>query len=223
MKAEIVEQLSKVYYVQSRPDISKHILAGDNRVLDVGCAAGYFGEYLKQHGLASRVVGIEYDPKAADEARTKLDQVYCVDLNRTAAKEALGNDTAFEYVICADVLEHLVDPWQTLSDLTAYLAKGGTVIASFPNVRHWSVWLPLILKGKWEYQDVGILDRTHLRFFTKASLHELFDKAGLEVISVHPTVMGRRWKLIDKLFLHSLVGIFAFQWVLLGRAKSGTT
>lgn len=213
------------YYRHRRENISAFLDKGGHRLLDVGCGAGQFGAYLKQHGYAAEVVGIEKDPKAAEEATAHLDQVFRVDLNGTTISELLapaGIETgSFDVVVCADVLEHLVDPWQTLSGLSEYLAPGGKVIASIPNVRHWSVWLPLLLKGRWDYTDAGIMDRTHLRFFTRATMRELFVMAGLDVVEDRPLI-GGKWRLLDTCSMHLLRELVAVQWVFVAKRKPGT-
>lgn len=208
------------YYRNRRVNISEFIHKGSNRVLEVGCGAGNFGAYLKQYGYASEVVGIEINQQAADEALTKLDQVFCADLNRSIIDELLIPDTKlFDYIVCADVLEHLINPWQILGDLAAHLAPGGKVIASIPNVRHWSVWWPLLLRGGWDYQDAGIMDRTHLRFFTKSTMCQLLESANLNVVQMRPLI-GGKWKLVDKYSLHLLRDFVAVQWVLVGTRKA---
>ena len=209
------------YYCHRRMGISHHIKKKNNRILDIGCAAGNFGAFLKEQNIASEVVGVELDSNAAKEARKKLDSVFCADLNQTSMRTLIDSNKLknFDYVVCADVLEHLVDPWSTLNSLVDTIVTDGKVIASIPNVRHWSVWLPLIFKGKWEYENEGIMDRTHLRFFTKHSMLELFDSAGLIVEEVHPLI-GGKWKILNKLFFNKLTDFLAIQLVLVGTRKA---
>jgi 2-polyprenyl-3-methyl-5-hydroxy-6-metoxy-1,4-benzoquinol methylase len=212
------EQHVKEYYQHHRTNISKFIQQGDNYILDVGCAAGNFGVFLKSNGYANQVVGIEINQEAANEASNKLNSVFCADLNCITVNELLpelNNNKLFDYIVCADVLEHLIDPWQVLSDLTKYLEPNGKIIASIPNVRHWTVWLPLLLKGNWDYQDAGIMDKTHLRFFTKNTMLELFQSANLNVSEIEPLI-GGKWKLVDKYSLGLLRDFVAVQWVLVG-------
>ncbi|MBA3013507.1 MAG: class I SAM-dependent methyltransferase [Desulfobulbaceae bacterium] len=208
------------YYQNRRENIAQFISKGNNRILDIGCGAGNFGSFLKQNNYASEVIGIEIDRTAADEALTKLDQVHCADLNRTRISELLIPPTnSFDFVVCADVLEHLIDPWQTLYDLSTHLTPTGKLVASIPNVRHWTVWLPLIMNGKWNYVDAGIMDRTHLRFFTKISIQELFTTAGLDIIELRPLI-GGKWKLVDQFSLQLLRDFITVQWVIVGTHKA---
>ncbi len=206
------------YYRHLRGNITDHIRKGPHRVLDVGCGAGVFGELLRKNGYAERVVGIEIDRQAADEAATRLTKVICADINRTGINTLLAteNDGPFDYIICADVLEHLIDPWQAMAQLVTHLSPDGRLIASIPNVRHWSVWLPLLLKGHWEYKDAGIMDQTHLRFFTRKTMRELFTGAGLEIVAGRPLI-GGKWRLVDRYSMHLLRDFVAVQWVLVGK------
>ena len=212
------------YYRHVREDIAKHIVIGKHRVLDVGCAAGVLGEYLKQHGCASEVVGIEVDAIAAKEASTKLDLVLSANLNRTAIVDVLNafDKASFDYIICADVLEHLSDPWEILADLAMFLRPGGRLVVSLPNVQHWSVWLPLILKGRFEYCDAGgIMDRTHLRFFTRSTSKKLITQSNLQVIECHPNTYRRSERLLNGITFSLLEGWLASQWILVGKSADG--
>lgn len=208
------------YYQNVRSELAVNVGKGNHRILDVGCGAGYFGEFLKLHGHASEVVGIEVDPAAANEASTKLDQVLCANLNQTSVIDVLKDfDKAlFDYIVCADVLEHLIDPWNVLSDLVTFLKPGGQVLVSLPNVRHWSVWLPLLLRGHWEYREAGIMDSTHLRFFTRFSAIELLNRAGLDVAIYHPLI-GGKWRLANKFSMGLLEEFVAIQLVFVGVPK----
>jgi 2-polyprenyl-3-methyl-5-hydroxy-6-metoxy-1,4-benzoquinol methylase len=109
------------------------------------------------------------------------------------ACEQLGRNQ-FDVIFFNDVLEHLADPEAALRATHDYLAAGGTIIASIPNVRHFSVVWPLIRRGEWRYEDSGIMDRTHLRFFTSKSMREMFRDAGWDVFRVSG-INRARWPL----------------------------
>lgn len=195
----------------------KHISPGANRILDIGCGEGENGAYLKRHFMASEVVGIELDGEAALKAGEKLDHVICGDIEALSLKEPFLKDSLFDYVICGDVLEHLKDPWEQLVRLRSFIRPEGKIIASIPNVRHLKVVIPIILKGEWTYADKGILDRRHLRFFTKSSAVSLFIDAGYSVASVTPNVIGKKYLLMYYLSASFLVDFLATQWIIVAR------
>lgn len=124
---------------------------------------------------------------------------------------------SIDLLLCLDVLEHLVDPWETLRRLAALLRPNGVLVASIPNVRYYRVLLPLMLGGRWDYQDSGILDRTHLRFFTRATAIELVESAGFSIEQVSATnAHTRNWKyrLLDALTLSHARPYFEFQYLI---------
>ena len=212
------------YYRHIRADIAEYIVRGSHHILDVGCGAGVLGAYLKQQGCASEVVGIEIDTIIAKEASTKLDCVLCANLNQTSVVDVLKafDKASFDYIVCADVLEHLIDPREVLAELVAYLKPNGRLVTSIPNVRHWSVWLPLILRGQWEYCESGIMDSTHLRFFTRCSAATLLSGAGLNIVA-YKTLMGGKWRNLDKYTFGLLTEFISIQLVFVGvkREKDG--
>ncbi len=164
------------YSLWTREDLAELVPPDAARVLDVGCACGGLGLTLKNRGVG-HVAGIEYDERAAIDARTVLDEVWIGDAGALKLPHPPG---WFDTLVFADVLEHLADPLAALRHLTSYLKPGGRVVASIPNVGHASV-LKGLLEGCWTYQESGILDRTHLRFFTLLEIARLFEQAGLHI------------------------------------------
>jgi 2-polyprenyl-3-methyl-5-hydroxy-6-metoxy-1,4-benzoquinol methylase len=138
---------------------SHHALEG--RALDVGCSGGSLGAELLERGF-SRVVGIEPMPEAAQQARTVLSDVVQGTL-QDIDRSALGT---FDLVVFADSLEHMLDPWTALSHARDLMNPQGALLLSVPNVSHWSVLWRALKLGRWDYKVEGLLDRTHLRFFT---------------------------------------------------------
>ncbi|MGO1316375.1 MAG: class I SAM-dependent methyltransferase [Cellulomonadaceae bacterium] len=181
-----------IYKTVIDPDVlnSSHsailrLVGTDRRVLDVGCATGYLAKALRDQGC--EVSGVEYDPIAAEQARPLLDQLIVGNLNQISLTDAFGGST-FDVIVFGDVLEHLLDPAATLRDAVGLLAPGGQIVASIPNIAHGSIRLAL-LQGAWEYRDTGLLDRTHVRFFTRDGVDELLDLAGLVPTQVQAVVL----------------------------------
>ena len=164
------------YHEHVRPDLLALVPTSARRVLDVGCGAGRLGEALKDRQQAE-VVGIECCAEAARRAGGRLDRVITGDVERLDT--TLGLD-AFDCIVCGDVIEHLHAPEMFLERAREWLKPGGVLIASLPNVRHVSVVASLLM-GDWTYEPAGLLDETHLSFFTRSDLLELFARSGYEV------------------------------------------
>jgi SAM-dependent methyltransferase len=152
------------------------------RVLDVGCATGYLAAELVPRGC--EVIGVEVDPAAAEQARAWCSEVVVGDLEAPFTHGEVGRAAAggVDVVLCADVLEHLRDPWTVLAWLRTLLRVGGPGLAiiSVPNIAHWTARREL-LRGRFPYAEHGLFDRTHLRFFTRESARELAHRAGFAV------------------------------------------
>lgn len=181
------------------------------RALDVGAADGFLAERLTAQGWS--VTALERDPELAARARGRCKEVVVADLE--AAPPLLHGP--FEAVVYGDVLEHLRDPRAALVALDQTLAPGGTVIVSVPNVAH--LWVRLsLLSGRFDYADRGILDRTHLRFFTRRSLVELLRSAGLAIAELAttpvplPLVVPPRWHGPALDLVHALSAVAARAW-----------
>jgi 2-polyprenyl-3-methyl-5-hydroxy-6-metoxy-1,4-benzoquinol methylase len=146
------------------------------RILDVGCGAGEFGASLKLQRQIE-IVGIELNENAAALASKILDKVVNVPVEKINFTELGG----FDCIVLNDVLEHLADPWEIMKLLTPALKADAKIIASIPNIRSFPVLFDLVWHGRWQYKSEGVLDRTHLRFFTRSSMIEIFESAGLTV------------------------------------------
>lgn len=172
------------YFGVIRHDLMELVPKGDNKILEIGCGVGNTGKALKEQGKAIEVVGIEKVPKIAQIAKTRIEEVLCADVE---ALELPFTEEYFDYVIMGDVLEHLYDPWMVVKRVGRYVKKGGYIIASVPNTRNWRIVKDLILKGEWKYCSDGLLDDTHLRFFTKKSMTRLFQSEHFVVNCIIPT------------------------------------
>ena len=154
-------------------------------VLEFGCSTGYFSEALQKKGCI--VVGVEINPIAAKLAEDFCVQVIVADLDVGDIEERVKG-MKFDVISFGDVLEHLKDPWQVLRDVRSLLKPSGYVVASIPNIAHGAIRLDL-LKGNFNYSDSGLLDKTHLRFFTRKTVYELFAKSGYSVESIDTTIV----------------------------------
>lgn len=171
-------------YETDRPDVQAHVPAGARSVLELGCAAGALGAALKARGGVT-VVGVELDPAYAAVAAGRLDRVVVADAESFLAGDA-PPEAPFDVLVCADVLEHLADPWAALERAVALLRPGGTAIVSLPNVLFWAALLRLVRERRWPREDEGIFDRTHLRWFSGDDAVALLRGAGLRGVRVEP-------------------------------------
>ncbi|HPG41022.1 MAG TPA: class I SAM-dependent methyltransferase [bacterium] len=175
----------------------------DSKLLDVGCSAGTLGGYLIANKNC-RVYGVDNNPQAINLAAAVLTAVAVMNI---------GSDPfpfrgeLFDIIIFGDVLEHLTDPQSVLMQFQDYLAPGGYMIVSLPNIANIIIRLKLLF-GKWEYKEYGIMDATHLRFFTRQSSIDMFNKAGLQIQEIK-TEAGVFVKdnLAEK-FLHGIYRLF---------------
>jgi 2-polyprenyl-3-methyl-5-hydroxy-6-metoxy-1,4-benzoquinol methylase len=161
------------------------LVGPDQRVLDVGCSTGYLGKELVARGCT--VDGVEVDPEAAEAARAHLRTVTQLDLDRDDLATALDGQQ-YDRIVFADVLEHLMRPREVLESAVRLLAPGGKIVISIPNVAHGSLRLGL-MQGRWQYRDTGLLDRTHIRFFTRSTLADLVQGAGLSITRLRSTTL----------------------------------
>jgi len=160
-----------------RDDLAAKVPHGAGAVLDVGCSRGATADALRSRGVR-RIVGIEPDAADAAAAAGAYDEVLAVRLEDVPhATELSGR---FDAILFGDVLEHLVDPSDALVRVRPWLSERGVVVASVPNVGHWSIVDDLI-RGRFDYVPYSILSGTHVRFFTRSTLIDLFEASGYRV------------------------------------------
>ncbi len=189
------------YYGQFRHELLPLLEPARGTVLDIGCGSGLLLAHLRQHG-AERTIGIELRADIASELREsgRVDEVLCLDIERDELPFAPGS---IDTLVVSHVLEHMVDPWSVLRRLRPLLSPGGRLVGAIPNVRHVSVALKLLTRGRWQYADSGILDRTHLRFFAKETIRELLETTGYRVLALVPEINGPRARAVSRLSLGS--------------------
>ncbi len=203
------------YYSRGlRPEIVRMVPPDCRSVLDVGCGNGVLGEYLKHAGV-ERVCGIELFEDAARNARSVLDEVHS---GNVETMDVPFERASFDCIVCADVLEHLVDPWRVLGKLKSLLKPDGCLVASIPNVGFHRIVRGL-LKGRWRYEDAGILDRTHLRFFTLEGIEELFAVNSMRIEEIYRKIdCGANMKILNLLLANRLKESLVIQYVIKTRA-----
>jgi 2-polyprenyl-3-methyl-5-hydroxy-6-metoxy-1,4-benzoquinol methylase len=188
------ESKPKQYYNGIRMEMAVLVPASCRRLLEVGCGSGEFAASIKAT-LGCEAWGVEPNSSAAKEAATKLDRTLADSFHSELALPT----GFFDCIVFNDVLEHMIDPDAALRYARKLLTPEGVVVASIPNMRHFPNLWRLVVGGQWEYQEAGIRDRTHLRFFTRCSIAALFEGEGyqlsrLEGINPFYSVeQGDRW------------------------------
>jgi SAM-dependent methyltransferase len=161
------------YYDRDRAGFLDWVGGRHERILDVGCGAGANAPWYRRHG-AREVVGIEVDAASAEKASMRFDQVVIGPVETAMSRL----DGPFDLIVCADVLEHLVDPWTVMTDLQRLSTSSTLLAVSMPNIRFLGAIAQIAIGSGFRYEDEGIFDRTHLRFFTGGDLDRLLRHGG---------------------------------------------
>lgn len=213
-----MEPKSKIkYFSESRPEILKYLPVKFKTMLDVGCSSGNFSALVKSK-MDVEIWGIEINIEASENAKKHLNKVILGDIMQNISQLPIGY---FDCIVFNDVLEHLYDPWEILVRIKKCLSKDGTIVASIPNVREFSNLYNLLIKNDWEYKDMGILDRTHIRFFTKKSIIRMFNSSGYSIINIEGINRneGWKWRLLNLLTLGLIKNTGYLQFVSIAKPK----
>jgi 2-polyprenyl-3-methyl-5-hydroxy-6-metoxy-1,4-benzoquinol methylase len=160
------------------PDLLLLMPATARRVVEVGCSSGALAREYKRRNPGCHYMGIELVPAYAELARRHCDEVVDLDVETVSDQTLAGLET--DCWVFGDVLEHLRDPWALLRKIRKVIPADGHVVACIPNAQHWSVQARLSC-GELRYEDMGLLDRSHLRWFTRITMLEMFQQAGFKV------------------------------------------
>lgn len=203
--ANFYDEKTVEYFSRARKEITPLLteeIHESCRILEIGCSKGYTLEWLKNIGCCGWAAGVEpyADLGTNPEA---IDQFFKLDIEKELPD--LPHES-IDLILCLDVLEHLINPWETLKRVNLLLKPGGLWIISVPNIRNYHIILDLAFKGKFNYTESGILDQTHLRFFTRSTAVELIQCTGAKPIKVLGTET-QRWqkRLLIKLGLGDLL------------------
>jgi O-antigen biosynthesis protein len=178
------------YDDQPRMEVIGLIAEPPSKVLEIGCGAGATGLAIKQKYPGAVYIGVEIDEGAAAKARTCLDRVVCGDIEKMTPDDFDLSQGLFDLVICNDVLEHLYNPWKVLHILHGCLKPEGRIVASIPNVQNLGVVMKLI-GGNWTYAPHGLLDATHIRFFTLFEIQRMFEGGGFRITNCASMLQGK--------------------------------
>jgi 2-polyprenyl-3-methyl-5-hydroxy-6-metoxy-1,4-benzoquinol methylase len=198
------------YYYSVRYDLIKLIPSETKKILEVGCAGGMTGKALREKGF-DEIVGIEILEEPAQNAKSHYDKLIIGDVEKITLPFEKGH---FDCILYGDVLEHLTDPWKLLKDHNALIKTGGIIICSIPNIRHYRIIKRLTIKGEWEYREDGIMDKTHLRFFTIKSIRSLLENSGFEITKIIKKPSGAAWiKLLNRICGNRFIDYLVRQYI----------
>jgi 2-polyprenyl-3-methyl-5-hydroxy-6-metoxy-1,4-benzoquinol methylase len=201
------------YYHFVRREIKPLLPKSPNRILEVGAGAGATLKWLKTIYPKAETTAVELNPDLLDELKQNVDVVVIGKIDETFTELK-----TYDLILLLDVLEHLPDSTATLRKLSKLLEPGGQIIVSVPNIAHLSVSVPLLLKRRFNYQDSGILDRTHLRFFVEDTAIKLLNDADLIVTSgLISGLGGPKAKLLDLVSFGLLRHHLTKQYIMLGQ------
>lgn len=213
------------YFSNIRKDIISLIPVNPNqRVLEIGAGTGNTLLYIKENQIAKEVMGVELMEIAnSNQKHPLIDKFQIANIEYESIQ---AEEEYFDIIVCADVLEHLVDPWNIVDKLSRYLKKDGLLIVSVPNIREWKTLAKIIFRGDFSYQSSGgILDTTHLRFFCKKNINQLLNTSRLSVIYSIPNFMlktlpeGRKRRIFNLLTFHLFENFLAVQYLFIARKK----
>lgn len=176
----------KQYYSTIRSDIASFFTDSLDKVLEVGCGFGRTLGFLKENGLAQQTFGIDINPDAIKyQEENAINEIRIGDIEKI---DLDFPELFFDCILLLDIIEHLKEPNGFLRKIKKHLCKDGFLIISIPTVRNVKVIYNLLFKGDFKYEKEGILDKTHLRFFTKKTMIKLFDESGLKVETIEEKI-----------------------------------
>ncbi|MDX2069001.1 MAG: class I SAM-dependent methyltransferase [Haliscomenobacter sp.] len=204
------EEKNPRYYALSRPEMQDYVPKSCQRILEFGCSNGDFGAQIKSR-LGCIYEGIEPFESSAAVAKTKLDNVMLMSAEDYLIQPNFGQ-TKYDGIVFNDVLEHLVDPYTLLNKLKDALTPEGVIIASIPNILNFPAIRKLLFTKDFAYQESGIFDKTHLRFFTKKSIIRMFNEAGYSIQTIEGINRNSRGLLFRSLNLLTFKYIDEFKY-----------
>ncbi len=208
---------NREYYEDDRPEMLQFVGRKPAKIIEFGCSSGRFSESLKKK-YQCETWGIDLDQQSVDLAKMKMDKVFCGD-----AFEQMENlpENYFDYIICNDFIEHVAYPEQFFERVKKHLTADAILICSLPNVRYWKHFNRYLFLKDWKYKKSGILDYTHLRFFTRKSMKRAINNWGFEIEKskgIRPT-KSPLFYLFNLLFLNFIGDMRYLQYAFRARLK----
>lgn len=181
------------YYNFIRHELLEYIPKNTNKLLEIGAASGNTLIEIKKNGLAEEVYGLDIVKIPNSNQQNNLIKNFIIGDIETIKLDFPEN--YFDVILAGDIFEHLKDPWSVLKKMTKFLKPGGLIISSIPNIRNYRVLFQIAFNGTFNYQDAGILDKTHLRFFCKKNIIHFFDKSNYKITKIDSNLKNLKFKL----------------------------
>lgn len=203
------------YFSQIRAELLELIpqRSRSGNMLEIGAGGGDTLVYAKKNGFANKVYGVDlFKIEGSNQTNPIIDEFKIQNIEECNLD---CNENYFDVIIMADILEHLINPYEVLTCIKKYLTKDGVIIASIPNFRHYDVLKSVFLDGDFKYSDLGILDKTHLRFFCKKNIVDLFENSKLhisQITSIFEIKKKGRKYIFNKLFFSKLEEFLVVQY-----------
>jgi 2-polyprenyl-3-methyl-5-hydroxy-6-metoxy-1,4-benzoquinol methylase len=213
---------STTYYSNLREDVLAYIpKIAAAKMLDIGCSSGNLLCFLKQNNLIDEAVGVDFmDIPNSNQQSPLINTFIVADVQQ---QQLSLTQNYFDIMVCADVLEHLLDPWAVLQYLKTFLKKEATLIVSLPNIQEYTALKSIALNGDFKYATSGILDKTHMRFFCKKNIKALVSQAGFVIQSCEPSFKTgnahKKRKIINTLTFGIFEQFLAQQYIVVARNK----
>lgn len=214
---KLYESKESGYFRQVRKDVLDAIPLSNREgdLLEIGAGECRTLIFAKEKRYAKAVYGIELVECELDSStRALLDGLVIGDIQ---VLENPFGDTLFDVILCPDVLEHLVDPYSVIRKMRTWLKPGGVVVASLPNINHWRTLFKIVVEDSFSYEDKGILDYTHLRFFAGKDVRRLFSEIGYQIVEVKSNPGGGRGKMLLAISGGVLRRFLTYQYIVVAR------
>jgi len=186
MSTPIYERLVKEHGFSEVQRRALKLIKKNSLILEIGCSSGFLTRFLREN-LNCQIDAVEKDMEVAEKAKRFARRMIAGSIEDEGALRQITDQ--YDYILLLDVLEHLFNPEKVLKALRKNLKKDGKILASTPNIASWPSRKDLFLKGKFEYEESGLFDRTHIHFFTYKTFIKLFEEVGFTAISVYPEII----------------------------------
>ena len=225
MKKDYYIAKSQDYFSNIRFDIISLIPANPHqKILEIGAGTGNTLVHIKENNMAEEVMGVELMKiPGSNQENALIDKFQIANIEN---EDILATEGYFDVILCADVLEHLIDPWSAVDRISKYLKKDGLLVISIPNLREWKTLFKVVFKGEFNYQTGGgIMDQTHLRFFCKKNISSMLTTDHLEPVYSKPNFMlkvvpeGRKRRIINLLSLRLFENFLTVQYLFIAKKK----